>query len=314
MDTIAIVDDDLISIDTIQTLLKNDRYSFLRAYNGKDAQNLLNIAGNQVKSIILDWMMPKMDGIDLLRWIKAQPHLKNIPVVMLTANDTMEHIREGIEAGAYYYLTKPIQGAILQSIVKSAIRDFNLKISLLKKIKEGENVFRLLKDGEFYFKTISEGKGLAINLANTSGIPEAGIGLNELFVNAVEHGNFCITYDEKTLLVNNNIWENEVSRLQALPENRHKSVKVCFHTEPDSITITIEDQGKGFNFDKYLRLDEKRVFDTHGRGIITAVHYLSRLTYTPPGNKITIEFNPNNMYSLEQENPHPDFVDQVPSL
>ncbi|HEB33297.1 MAG TPA: response regulator, partial [Spirochaetes bacterium] len=93
MDTIAIVDDDLISIDTIQTLLKNDRYSFLRAYNGKDAQNLLNIAGNQVKSIILDWMMPKMDGIDLLRWIKAQPHLKNIPVVMLTANDTMEHIR-----------------------------------------------------------------------------------------------------------------------------------------------------------------------------------------------------------------------------
>jgi len=67
--------------------------------------------------------MPKMNGLDLLMRMKVEEPFKHIPVIMQTVLDREEEIAEGIEAGAYYYLTKPFDKKMLQVIVKAAIKD-----------------------------------------------------------------------------------------------------------------------------------------------------------------------------------------------
>ena len=288
METIAIIEDEPIFIQLIEKFLNKDGYNFITACDGIKAQGLLERTGNETKAIILDWMMPKLCGIELLKWIKKRPELKEIPVIMLTGKTKTKHIKEGIDAGAFYYLTKPIKELVLQSIVRSAINDYNNKISLMNAIKEGDDFFRLMMRGIFHFRSLTEGKRLAVKIAGAAGVPEVGIGLNELFINAVEHGNLGLGYDEKTEYINNNTWNYEINRRLDLPENKNKYVQVRLHRNSDWMTINIKDEGTGFDFRKYLEVDEERIFDNHGRGVVTAKVCLVDLHYIEPGNKVVI--------------------------
>ena len=79
-------------------------------------------------AILLDRGMPRMDGMTLLRQIKDEDRHKHIPVIMQTARDSKEEILEGLEAGAYYYLTKPFAGPTLIAIVGSAAREADVVV------------------------------------------------------------------------------------------------------------------------------------------------------------------------------------------
>ncbi len=285
MDTILIVDDEPNIVALAQHILEESGYQVWSAGNGLEAQQFILSAKEHISTIVLDWAMPKMTGIELLRWIKDQPQFEHIPVVMQTAFGTPAHIKEGIEAGAFYYLTKPAHREVFKVIVKAAVDDYNHTRTLLQKIKESENPYRLLLEGNFRFRTVEEGEYLALRLANASPNPESVIGLSELFTNAVEHGNLGITYDEKTQLVEQGTWIQEVNRRLALPEQRDKFVNVSMTNSSDAITLIIEDQGEGFDYQRFMTMDEKRVFDNHGRGIAIANFSLS-LQYENSGNRV----------------------------
>jgi DNA-binding response OmpR family regulator len=290
MDTILVVDDEPNLVLIVKRILEEEGFQVWSAGDGKEAQDFLLSGKEQISTIVLDWSMPKMTGIELLKWIKDQTGFEHIPVVMQTALSTPSHIRQGIEAGAFYYLTKPTHREVLKAIVTAAVADYNHARTLLKKIKEGENPYKLLLEGSFRFRTIEEGEYLALRLANASPNPDSVIGLSELFTNAVEHGNLEITYEEKTELIEKGTWKHEVDRRLALPENKGKMVNITVTNSGDLLSIAIEDQGKGFDFERFLTLDEKRVFDNHGRGIAIANDNLS-LQYEGEGNRVnaTIE-------------------------
>ncbi|HWP81340.1 MAG TPA: response regulator [Bacteroidota bacterium] len=291
MDTILVVDDEPNLVLIVKRILEDEGFQVWSAPDGKEAQEFILSGKEQISTIVLDWSMPKMTGIELLKWIKDQPEFEHIPVVMQTALSTPSHIKQGIEAGAFYYLTKPTHREVLKVIVKAAVADYNQTRTLLKKVKESENPFRFLLEGTFRFRTIEEGEYLALRLANASPNPDSIIGLSELFINAVEHGNLGITYDEKTELVERGTWKNEIERRLKLPENRNKTVTVTVTNSGDLLSLTIEDQGRGFDYERFLTLDEKRVFDNHGRGIAIANYSLS-LRYEGNGNRVYASIEP----------------------
>lgn len=279
MDTILIVDDDQDILRYIQTILSAQGYQCLTATDGLSAQSLLDPMTAPITAILLDWVMAPMSGIDLLRWIKKQPELEHIPVIMQTVMDSPQHIKAGIDAGAFYHLIKPTNQAVLLSIVRAAVSDYKQKQALFEKIRANENPFRLLMEGMFRFRTLTEGEDLVLKIANTCPDPEKAVGIVELVTNAIEHGNLGIQYDEKTEYIAKGTWSAEIERRLALPEHAKKSVEVRFKREPGNITVLIQDQGRGFSFEQYLELDPARAFDTHGRGIAMVkvdldLHYL----------------------------------------
>ncbi len=287
MDTILIVDDNPDVVFLVRTTLEAEGYHCLTASDGLEAQALIEKMKEQITAILLDWKMPKMSGIELLSWIKSQPELKDIPVVMQTVLDKPEEIKEGIDAGAFYYLTKLTDPKLLLSIVKAAVSDFHQKKALLDKIKVGENPFALLVEGNFRFRTLADGEYLALGIANVCAAPEEVVAISELINNAVEHGNLGITYDAKTKYIEEDTFYAEIERRLALPKYARKYVEVRVKKSKDEMTVLITDQGPGFDFKRYLVLDESRVFDTHGRGIALA-NGLRDLQYLGTGNQVLI--------------------------
>lgn len=287
MDTILVVDDDPDLLLYIQTVLQIKGYQCLTATNGVEAQTLITQRTARISAVLVDWMMFPMNGIELLRWIKKQSTSEHIPVIMQTAMNSPEHIKEGIEAGAFYYLIKPTNHEVLSSIVKAAISDFKYKQELLDRIQEYENPFRLLVEGTFRLRTLDDVEDLALKIANMSRIPEKAIGIVELLANAVEHGNLGMQYDEKTDYIANGTWRAEIERRLALPEHEGKYVEVRLAREPDRLTLLVTDQGPGFDFEKYLELDPDRVFHNHGRGI-AMIRADVDLRYLGRGNQVLV--------------------------
>jgi len=207
---------------------------------------------------------------------------------MQTVLSGAENIQEGIEAGAFFYLVKPVKKELLYSTIKAAILDYERKQDLLKQLEESKSSFRFLTEGEFHFRTVSEGDFLAVRIAHECPNPQEAILISELFANAVEHGNLNLSYDEKTKLIAENRLNEELELRLATREHRDQYVQVNFRRLPDKILITVEDQGHGFDFQKFLRLDDDRVFHNHGRGI-ALVNSIFHLTYLGKGNKVVVE-------------------------
>ncbi|MFQ5898728.1 MAG: response regulator [Candidatus Methylomirabilia bacterium] len=117
---ILIVDDNRTNLDILQTRLAAHNYEILTATDGEEALAITRQA--QPDLILLDVMMPKMDGIEACRQLKADPSLPFIPVVMVTAKADSKDIVAGLEAGGDEYLTKPVDQAALVARVKSMLR------------------------------------------------------------------------------------------------------------------------------------------------------------------------------------------------
>ncbi|MEX2189406.1 MAG: response regulator, partial [Bacteroidota bacterium] len=88
-------------------MLEGEGYELLTANDGVHAQEVINAAGDRISAVILDWSMPRMTGIEFLQWAKAQQRFEQIPMIMHTVLTGPEQMREGIDAGAFYYLPKP---------------------------------------------------------------------------------------------------------------------------------------------------------------------------------------------------------------
>ena len=148
---ILVVDDHEDNDELLRARLEARGYEVFGANDGFEA---LECAERIVPDLILlDVMMPKMDGMEVVRRLKANKNLPFIPVIMQTALDSTENKVEGLDAGADDYITKPINFAELEAHVKAMLRIKNLETEL--KAKESE-----LTDLNDRLKTISMTDGL----------------------------------------------------------------------------------------------------------------------------------------------------------
>ncbi len=104
---VLIVDDEKDLCDILSLHFDMREWETIQAHNGKDALEVLK--KNKPDLIILDVLMPKMDGFELLKAIKSSDSYASIPVIMLTAKGEPENLDKGISLGAEFYLPKPFQ-------------------------------------------------------------------------------------------------------------------------------------------------------------------------------------------------------------
>jgi len=218
--------------------------------------------------VLLDKHMPRLDGISLLKRIKADVRFNDLPVIMLTGDNGQQDIIEGLAAGAYYYLTKPSTEEVLNRVIKNALNEWRQKRELSALIGQHKNNLNLMQRAEFRYRNLSEARDLALLLADASMDPARTLnGYSELLINAVEHGNLGISYAEKSALMSEGRWADEVeARLQHTDYSGHQVI-VTLEKTANASRVTITDQGNGFDWQAYVEFSPERVFDLHGRGI-----------------------------------------------
>jgi CheY-like chemotaxis protein/anti-sigma regulatory factor (Ser/Thr protein kinase) len=256
--------------------------------DGVAALQFLEREFDSIDLLLLDRNMPRMGGLEVLQRMKEHPEWRALPVILQTALAGREEMLEGMEAGAYYYLTKPYDSKMLITVVATAVREYTMYRELQRMVRRGSNTLGLMRKASFSVRTVEEARDLGSVMASACPDPmNAVIGLTELLVNAVEHGNLGITYDEKTTLNASGQWDAEVRRRLALPENARKTVEVFFERLDGELRFTIRDEGCGFDWTRFVNVDPRRAFDNHGRGIVIARNItFDAVEYRGCGNEV----------------------------
>jgi two-component system alkaline phosphatase synthesis response regulator PhoP len=113
---VLIVDDEADIVETIKFSLELENIECIEAYDGEDA--LLKAKKEHPDLIIMDVMMPKMNGYKVCRLLKFDESYKHIPIIMLTARAQAKDIELGEETGADEYVTKPFEMETLEEVIK----------------------------------------------------------------------------------------------------------------------------------------------------------------------------------------------------
>lgn len=283
---VLVVDDEPANLDLLGQFLGTGGYRTVTASGGQQAWAILEQTPRDFHAVLLDRIMPKMNGLQLLAKMKAHPVLRMLPVILLTGATSTADVLEGLQAGAYYYLTKPFDKDVLLTIVRTAVDDQKAHRALEEQLQMTVRTLTMMDAAQFRFRTLQEAQILAAVIANACPDPQkAGVGLVELMINAVEHGNLGITYTEKSKLMRAQAWEAEVERRLRLPQCIHRYATVEFERRPQEIHVVIKDQGAGFEWEPYLEMTPERAFHTHGRGIARAkILSFDKLEYRGIGN------------------------------
>ena len=117
---ILIVDDNPTNLEVLQVRLRANGYDLITAVDGEDA--LAKVREFEPDLLLLDVMMPKLDGISVVKQLKQDSKLRFIPVILVTAKADTRDLVAGLDAGGDDYLTKPFEQAALMARVRSMLR------------------------------------------------------------------------------------------------------------------------------------------------------------------------------------------------
>lgn len=289
---ILIVDDEEFNLDILNEYLKDEGHETILAKNGFEAMNQLE-NNNDIDAIILDRMMPVMDGMKFIQSFKTKDKYKNIPIIMQTAASSQEQIMEGIAAGVFYYLTKPYEKITLLTILNAALEQVITQQKVSEDLTLYKKSFELIENCTFHFRTMEEAKDLSFAISKIFPDPERVVfGLNELTVNAIEHGNLGITCDEKRDLIAKNKWQAEINRRLKMPEYETKFAVLNVCKKDKFFEITIKDMGKGFDYSKFNKVQTEGLFDPNGRGIaMSKIYSFESMEYRGIGNEVVCRVN-----------------------
>ena len=122
---ILIVDDEPFNVDYLEQELEDLEYETISAVNGQDA--LEKITSESPDLVLLDIMMPIMDGFGVLEKVKADAALRSIPIIVISANNDLTSVVKGIQLGAEDYLPKPFEPTLLKARIQSSLEKKNLR-------------------------------------------------------------------------------------------------------------------------------------------------------------------------------------------
>lgn len=299
---LLLIDDEPFNLEILSDYLSDAGFSSNCYDNPLDAWRHLDSNPNY-KCILLDKMMPDMDGLDFLQKIKSDVRFQNIPVIMQTADGSHESLCSGMRLGAFYYLTKPFSKDFLLTLVAAALADYNRYMLLQDHLRQSSEAFKLMDEASFSIKSLEQADVLSAMLAKCCDKPDkVVIGLSELMVNAIEHGNLEIDFDQKTELLADGSWHDYIkSKLQKSPYSS-RAVQVSVKKKQEYFEFVITDEGYGFDWKTLDSRAPQMVMQSHGRGILIAKNMsFDELNFIGCGNQVRACVKYSNIDSKTRE-------------
>lgn len=175
----------------------------------------------------------------------------------------------------------------------------------------------LLREARFTFQTPEEARLLAQILGGHCPDPaRQQMGIEELMLNAVEHGNLGIDNAEKArLLSSDGDWQGELTKRLELPQNSGKRVQVFWHQQASEISISVVDEGEGFDHERWMRGGTDAGYAPNGRGIALArAISFDSLEYVGRGNHVVAKINASSNEDVTQKRAAQTPVPSKPSV
>jgi two-component system sensor histidine kinase ChiS len=117
--TVMIVEDEPDTAEMFAEMIRLSGYRIIKTYGGSAAIGLLEREKPDI--LVLDLMMPDVSGFDVLQFVRREPHLEKMPVIVVSAKSLPTDIKDGLEAGASVYLTKPVAFLDLISAIEKSL-------------------------------------------------------------------------------------------------------------------------------------------------------------------------------------------------
>ena len=141
---VLIAEDEIVSRRLLESALPRWGYDVITATDGEEAWTLLQ-EPDAPTIMVLDWLMPRLDGVEICRRIRAHPRLSSVYIILLTSRAAVEDVVQGLEAGANDYITKPFDAAELRARMQVGVRVVNLQTALAERIREVEDALSRVK-------------------------------------------------------------------------------------------------------------------------------------------------------------------------
>lgn len=263
--------------DTAVTSAYPDLSAFLKAATG---------GGLAVHCAVVTGLSSWDDSRVARSEIHACDGLSDVPVVLYIDATVLPDLDGWDQHTAItWHHTEPV---MVRSIVLAAANQYRRMLALKQETSERAGAIAYLMEGRFSFQTPTQARQLAALLAESAPDPDrVSVGLLELFMNAIEHGNLGIGYDRKSQLIELGEYDRTLDELLKQANNREKSVQVQVRRLTDTIEFDIKDEGEGFDSEPFLTFDTNRATATHGRGIASAkLLFFDDVTYIGTGNQV----------------------------
>ena len=286
---ILIVEDDRASQTYLNDTIEAEGHEVNTAENGQAGL----IVFDQFKPdlILSDIRMPVMDGLEMLEEIRHQH--KDTIIVMITAYGSEEFAIKSLRLGANNYLKKPVRHSDLLPL----IRKYN---EIIENRTTGHEIHGMVVRKEFtmtFDNNLERLPKIVDHLVlETRDLFEEDermgihLGLTELLMNAVEHGNLGITYDDKSHAMESETLYDLYEERQSDPVLAKRKVTVEFAQNATRCEWMISDEGKGFDWQSLKNpLENVNVLETHGRGIFITRFQFDELEHIGKGNVVRIK-------------------------
>ncbi|MDX1736930.1 MAG: hypothetical protein R3261_01755, partial [Alphaproteobacteria bacterium] len=301
MSKILIVEDDHKSRETVISKLTKAGHDTFIVDN-------LHESPESFEDIHPDLILCSFNNPENAKLLKLSVDLHpSVPFVFMLPKENLALLQETLKPTTDGYVLKPLDFQKLTSIIETRLDTYQRQYAWLhqqldnifEKIFENEELAvgkfnnieslfgyyqakikdlnsekldtNLMTRMDFSVRTLEDADKVGRLIAEACPSPETAVlGIIELIVNGIEHGNLGVGYDLKTQLLETGKWTDEIKRRLALPENKNKTVSVSVIKRDNKLEIKIEDMGSGFEPDRYRSFSADRLSHLHGRGIALA--------------------------------------------
>jgi DNA-binding response OmpR family regulator/anti-sigma regulatory factor (Ser/Thr protein kinase) len=284
---ILIVDDEVILRNLLVRYMCKEGFEPIEAADGESAVELYRIT--RPACVISDVVMPKMDGIDLLSRIrKIDPQAV---IILMTGYGNEDVLLKALRGGAANFFKKPFNFQELLDCIRSIVKhkaEIDESNFFSESLVEEAKRFEIAMDKANIFPVINQ---ISIHLRNIfpqSDIINLKIGIEEMLVNAIEHGNLDITYEEKNVAIEQGKFGNLIRDRLASSNNVKKRIVVQSRLTNDLLKVVITDEGKGFDWRALPDPLESNFLTYNGRGIFLTKIFYDEVRFNETGNEVTI--------------------------
>jgi DNA-binding response OmpR family regulator len=296
---ILVVDDQQPVREMLREVLETRGFEVMTACDGDQA---LEVYRNHRPAFTLtDISMPGMTGLELLRQIKQLN--SEASVMLMTGAGSECYAVDALRGGAINYFNKPLDiNDLVETINRYSVlaQGYDFEHYAAGFLQSEELHLTLTND----LNAVNHAVQMIVNhcraIFQLDDIYTLRFGLYEMLVNAIEHGNLGITYEDKTRALERNELGRLIADRVAEPGRAAKRVRVHCQLTGDGLVCNIEDEGEGFDHSVYsdapdpAMLFEQLGASLHGRGIMLTSLQFDRVAFNDRGNAVTITKHARN--------------------
>jgi len=289
--TILYAEDEAPVRKLITKIMTENGFRVIEAENGEEAKEIYEKQSSQINGIVSDLKMPKMNGVEFAKY-----NYKNmfLPFMVCTAMDDATLALELLEYGVQDYVVKPVEekefiATINNALYRRQLGNSDLKqggyagnvesLTLPSKMENLRKISQWVRD-----KVEDELTGCEISRFTTF--------VDNFLMNAHEHGNLKISAEEKKSLLEEGMYEIEVELRESSASG---NVKVDVSVLPGEIAVSICDDGYGFDYGKYLEMNDDDFIESlnsgivNSKGIFMAKRFFDEVHFSKGGAKVQLK-------------------------